>query len=273
VADDARRIIAYEVQEPRGMPLVRGPYQRDWMDSTNEQFAYRCLPLVVANQAGWLMPCPVDVTATWNGGPNKADVTLDFGAAPPAGTFNFQMWSGAPAVQVRDDRVSSHFGSGTVTFSVPYLFRTPPGVNLWVKGPANYFKDGAAPLEGVVETDWAVSSFTMNWKLTRPGLPVHFTRGEPICMIIPVTRGLAEELEPIQTPITADPELMAAYRKWMEGRNEFLYGLANRAPDAVERGWQKDYFQGRTPRGETFAEHQTRIRLKDFVREPPAGGR
>src|SRR5205807_231232 len=100
-----------------------------------------------------------------------------------------------------DDRIKSHFGAGVVTFTIPYLFRTPKGVNLWVKGPTNYFKDGAAPLEGVVETDWAVSSFTMNWKLTRPGLPVRFARGEPICMIVPVPRGLAEELDPHQAPI------------------------------------------------------------------------
>jgi hypothetical protein len=34
-------------------------------------------------------------------------------------------------------------------------------------------KDGLAPLEGIVEADWAVVPFTMNWKLIRT-VPVGF---------------------------------------------------------------------------------------------------
>jgi hypothetical protein len=37
----------------------------------------------------------------------------------------------------------SHFGSGILTWNVPYLFRTPPGYNLLVRGPANWPKDAA----------------------------------------------------------------------------------------------------------------------------------
>jgi len=47
--------------------------------------------------------------------------------------------------------------------------RTPAGVNLWVKGPANMVKNGVQALEGMVETDWTAASLTMNWKLTRVG--------------------------------------------------------------------------------------------------------
>lgn len=63
--------------------------------------------------------------------------------------------------------VSSVFGSGIMTWGVPYLFRTPPGWNLLARGPANWPKDAVAPLDGLVETDWAVATFTMNWKFTR----------------------------------------------------------------------------------------------------------
>ena len=48
--------------------------------------------------------------------------------------------------------MKSHFGEAVLTFSLPYLFRTPRGVNLWVKGPSNWIKDGIQPLEGIVET-------------------------------------------------------------------------------------------------------------------------
>jgi hypothetical protein len=238
------------------------------MDETPLRFAYRCLPLVMANQAGWLVLNPVDFTACWNGGVNKGDLSLDFGTGQPLGAFTFQVWAGAPERGAADSRITSHFGSGVLTITLPYLFRTPPGVNLWVKGPSNWVKDGAFPLEGVVESDWSAATFTMNWKLTRPGLAVRFERGEPICMIVPVPRGLAESLDARQAPLRSNPDLEAAYNTWQARRNEFLEALGDLSPEAIERGWQKDYFQGRTPEGSVFEGHQTHVRLKEFVRDP-----
>ena len=36
---------------------------------------------------------------------------------------------------------ASHFGSGILTWHLPLLFRTPPGYDLLVRGPANHPKD------------------------------------------------------------------------------------------------------------------------------------
>ena len=40
----------------------------------------------------------------------------------------------------------SLFGHGILTWTLPYLFRTPPGYNLLARGPANWPKDGSAHL-------------------------------------------------------------------------------------------------------------------------------
>ena len=80
----------------------------------------------------------------------------------------------------------STFGSGILTFTIGYLFRTAPGYNLHVRGPANSPKDGIVALEGVVESDWTEAAFTMNWKVTRPNHPVVFEENEPIAMISPL---------------------------------------------------------------------------------------
>lgn len=266
MSDKERLLSAYEVHCLTDLFLLRAPGDRPWMDATDQQFAYRCLPLLIANQAGWMIQNPVAFTACWNGGPQRADVHLDFGHGTDA--MLFQIGFGAAPAPQTDNRITSHFGSGIVTISLPYLFRTPPGVNLWVKGPSNYFKDGAHPLEGIVEADWSPATFTMNWKLTRPNLPVRFEKGEPICMIVPMTRGLAESLDPIQLPLSANPELEAAHKAWQASRSQFLTNLENRDPTAVEQRWQKDYFQGRTPEGTRFEPHQTRVHLKEFVRKP-----
>jgi hypothetical protein len=136
-----------------------------------------------------------------------------------------------------------------------------------VKGPTNWIKDGVQALEGIVETDWLPSTFTMNWKLTRSKYPVRFERGEPICMVVPVTRGLAEGLTPVQVPLSANPELKKEYLDWTVSRTEFLQGLNQREPETVKRGWQRDYVHGIMPSGAKAPEHQTRLSLKEFVRE------
>lgn len=248
--DPPPTITAYLIHDRPNMRLLPAPLDRAWMDDTNQRFAYRCLPLNIANQAGWILTSPCTFELYWYGGGAKTDVEFRF-LDPP------------------DPCVSSHFGYGVLTFSLPYLFRTPPGINLWVKGPSNMPKDGIQPLEGVVEADWAVSTFTMNWKVTRPFEWIRFDRGEPVCMVVPVPRGLVESLAPQAVPVASDPGLDAKYKEWEASRRGFIEGLQKLDPDAVQRGWQKDYFQGKQPEGGVFTGHQTRLTVKPFP--PPAG--
>ncbi|MGB7343206.1 MAG: DUF6065 family protein [Pirellulaceae bacterium] len=51
-------LIAYEIHPVTDMPLVRAPIEREWMDQTQKRFFYRCLPLTIANQAGWVTGNP-----------------------------------------------------------------------------------------------------------------------------------------------------------------------------------------------------------------------
>lgn len=243
------RLIAYELYPDQQYAIEPAPIQRQWMDEAHLRFPYRCLPLTIANQCGWVLLSPASFRAYWYGGPAKEDVEVRYDGPP-------------------DRRILSHFGVGTITFSIPYLFRTPPGINLWVKGPANHIKDGIQPLEGIVETDWLMSTFTMNWKLTRICEWVQFEKGEPFCMLVPMPRGVAESLVPTRIPIATDPELNEKYQAWQKSRAGFLSGLAAHDPEAVKQGWQKDYFQGKKPDGSDFEEHQTRLAIRAF---PPTG--
>lgn len=243
-------LTAYLIHDHPNMRVLPAPVDRDWMDDTNQRFAYRCLPLNIANQAGWFLTSPCTFEVYWYGTSAKQDLEIRY--------LDFQ-----------DTCVTSHFGYGVLTFSLPYLFRTPPGINLWVKGPSNMPKDGIQALEGVVESDWATSTFTMNWKVTRPFEWIRFTRGEPVCMLVPVPRGLAESLIPHTAPLAANPELEAKYRKWEDGRKGFIENLHKLDPATVQRGWQKDYFQGKGQDGGVFDGHQTRLNLREFP--PPAG--
>src|SRR5207302_3336761 len=140
------------------------PARRHWMDGT--PFAYQCLPLVMANQWGWQVLSPTDVRVTWDGAPTHLGVRVEVD----------------PKYEVA---IKSQFGQGIVTFSPPWLFRTPPGWDLLAKGPSNRWKANGAPLEGIIETWWLNYTFTLNWKVIEPG-EVRFEAGEPIGQLVPV---------------------------------------------------------------------------------------
>jgi len=215
------------------------------MQKTIDHFANRCLPLRIANQCGWFILNDIDVTAVWNGAdhPGGLQITTAAGSKP--------------------EHVKSHFGYGILTWTIPYLFRTPPGYNLYVRGPSNSPKDGICALDGVIETDWAVSTFTMNWKLTCVGVPVTFKAGEPIAMIMPVQRGEIETFEITTREIASDAELHREYQAWFESRRKFLETFNATKPERMT--WQKDYFLGHTVLGETFQGHQMDLKLKNVT--------
>jgi hypothetical protein len=245
MADDTTplELTAHIVGNTRGWILEPASARRRWMDDT-EGFAYRCLPLAMANQAGWVVRAPTEFSAVWNGGIASKDTTVTV----PANAEGYEK------------HFLSHFGWGIVTVSLPWLFRTAPGYGLMVRGPTNYFKAGIAALDGLVETDWASSTFTMNWKLTDPDRVVRFSAGEPVCMITPFRLDTPERFVTAQAPIEANPELHAAFKAWAASRSAF-----NADPGRTATDWQKDYLKGEQPgTGEKAKAHRTRFTLKRF---------
>jgi hypothetical protein len=232
------------------MPIVAASTKREWMEATSKRYANRCLPLLIANQYGWVIHNTHFIRVTWDGRPDVDGISVHYKDHP----------HGLPCP------ASSHFGHGVLTFTLNYLFRTPPGFNLWVRGPTNWPKDGIMPLDGIVESDWSVAPFTMNWKLTRAGIAIDFQPGEPICMIVPIRRGEIESFEPELRQISDEPELNEMYTKWANSRAQFLSQLKDPNSLAAGEEWQKDYMHGFGP-GIKASQHQVKIVLKPFVQE------
>jgi hypothetical protein len=230
-------------------PLIRpAPAQRDWMDATPESFAYRCLPLNIANAHGWELLNPCTFETCWNGERDTGAVAIK---PHPAGGV--------------ENAATSLFGQGILTFHIPGIFRTPPGWNLWIGGSPNQPKDGISPLTGVVETDWSPFTFTMNWRFTRPNHWVRFDAGEPICFFFPVQRALLDDVRPALAPIEAEPGLLERFQEWSNRRDAFVLRMANEPPPAPAEKWQKHYYRGvdmsEKPQA---ADHRTRLRLRPF---------
>jgi len=179
-----------------GWDLKPAEPRRDWMDEHTH--AYHCLPLVVANQWGWEILCPTEAAVTWNGSPHPAGLK----------------------VEVADDyrsAIKSQFGQGIVTFSPPWLFRTPEGWDLFAKGPANRWTPNCVPLEGIIETWWLPYTFTLNWKLIEPGTVV-FAKGQRLAQLVPVPHGTFQNATAVERPLDTAPELAAAMTAWRDER-------------------------------------------------------
>jgi hypothetical protein len=234
----------YDGWQPRIRPAAS---RRAWMDATPDSFAYRCLPLSIANAHGWEILSPCGFEAVWDGSPAAEGVRI---TADP----------GARAEAVPQ----ALFGQGTVTFHIEGIVRTPPGWDLWLGGSPNRAKDGIAPLGGVIETDWSPYTFTMNWRFTRAHHRVRFEENEPFAFFFPVQRGLIDQIEPRLVPIGEAPELQRQFEDWSRSRDAFHQQMIADPPASPSERWQKSYYRGLDPAGcPAAADHRTKLRPKD----------
>lgn len=248
-AEASRRklILKAHVLEGHELRIRPAPVERQWMDATGERFAYRCLPLTIANTHGWELLTPAAFSATWNGESGKEAIRIRSRHASAT----------SPAV--------SHFGHGILTFHVPCVFQTDPSINLFITGPLNRPKDAIAGLTGVVETDWSSYSFTMNWKFTRPFQRIYFDEDEPFCHLFPVGRSQLHEIEPEIVRLAENVTLGKEHQKWVASRNSFNADLAAPGSAAETEKWQKSYFRGVHPSGALGpVDHIRKLRLKPF---------
>ncbi len=229
-------------------------WQRDWMDRSASRFAYRCLPLTIANQTGLWVKNPVSFTAVWRGFGAPGSIEIQFDTAG-------DVWK---------NFITDQFGMGILTWNTPFLLRTQPaGSRILVGGPLNWFKPNAHPLTALIESDWLTASFTMNWKLMAPYVPVRFEVGEPLFQVIPLISNVCGDLEGADVryaKLADNPELERLYNEWCVARNAFHEQRAKGLvpPDS----WQKHYFLGRDMAGRPAAPaHATKIRPPQVRRD------
>ena len=253
-SDDKRVLQAFRTNLSSSYPrIVPATPDRAWMDNTGTTgsgWANRCLPLRIANQHGWFLLNDADFEVVWGGRNTRDNLKVTYQGQKPT-------------------LASSMFGYGILTFVIPYVFRTPPGFNLWARGPANLWKDGIAPLDGITETDWLPYSFTMNWVCTRRLKTITFRKDEPICMIVPVRRDDMEAFSPEIRNLDSDPELETGFDAWHRARLEAVKtsGVVQGRQAVKQQG---QYIRGEGHVGERAMGLQTRLNIKSFREMEPA---
>lgn len=246
--DRTLELTAHHIPGAPKMGLVTATRDRGWMQSAHG--AKRCLPIKLANEAGWWILNPSRFEVVWTGESHELGVQDPSTGRPPAHGY-----------------LSAIFGHGILSVIMLYLFRTDPGWNLLARGPANHPRHGIYALEGLVETDWSPAPFTMNWRFTAPNVPVVFEAGDPLCQIVPTERGAIEAVEPLVKNLAGD--LLRQYSEWNRVRREARQPSGQiRDLDAWEdeqRGARGGYARGRmVGDSERFEGHQTRLALREF---------
>jgi hypothetical protein len=101
--------------------------------------------------------------------------------------------------------------------------------------------------------------------ITRPKQWIRFEKGEPICRILPFPRHYLESVQPRVQEMASDKRVMNEYNNWRDSRAQFIEDLSARKEEVVEQGWQRTYVLGQNPQGVKMKEHQTKLRLRDFL--------
>ena len=54
--------------------------------------------------------------------------------------------------------------------------------------------------------------------------------------------------------------------QWRDDRNQFNADLKKAGSEAAQKGWQRTYMKGEDTAGQTFAGHETKLRIREFRR-------
>ena len=216
--------------------IVKKPEKkRDWFSP----HFYRCLPLTIGNQYGFIITNEFDFSFVWNG-----ENSLD------ALTFEFN--EGIEELDKKHSRIESRFGHGIITVSPPFFLKTPTGVNLMTINPPNHIVPNITVMTGVVESDNLSYPFTFNLKVQIPNIKVFIPAGTPLAGFIPIPRYYADSFS------LKMAEEVFEENKIIEQLQTFVDTATHREEieSKLSDGVGKLYMKGQDVYGNKFLDHQ-----------------
>lgn len=208
---------------------------REWFDPN----FYRCLPLAIGNQYGFVIKSEFDIGFVWDGGVSNESIKFFFTET-------------AEELSTKYPRVESHFGNGVITINPPFTLRTPPGVNLMTINPPNHVIPNITVMTGVVESDNLRRNFTFNLKVQIPNIQVHIPAGTPLAAFIPIPRYYSDSFELEYANNIFDTEVIDEELKAAAEADNHRINVEPTLP--IKAG--RHYFRGEDIYGNKFPDHQ-----------------
>ena len=222
--------------EKRVLNLIHKPKKtRDWF----KPHFYRCLPLTIGNQYGFVVTNEFDFSFTWNGESDTSAITFDF-------------YEEIETLSKKLFMVKSEFGDGIITISPPITLKTPKGVNLITINPPNHIIPNVTVLTGVVETDNLNNPFTFNLKIQIPNLKVFIPAGTPLAGFIPIPRYYADSFSLKLAEEIFDEETMQRNLQSLVDTVTHRREVEGSLPNNIGRL----YLKGEDVYGNQFPDHQ-----------------
>ena len=208
---------------------------REWFDPN----FYRCLPLAIGNQHGFIIKSEFDIAFIWDGGPSAESTRLFFTEEKEELSKKFP-------------RIESHFGHGVITINPPFTLRTPPGVNLMTINPPNHVITNITVMTGVVEADNLRRNFTFNLKVQTPNIQTFIPAGTPLAAFIPIPRYYSDSFELEYAKNIFDKNVIDEELKAAAEADNHRINIEPTLPNGVGR----HYFKGKDVYGNKFPDHQ-----------------
>jgi hypothetical protein len=212
--------------------LLPSPKKRDWFNS----HFYRCLPLTIGNQYGFIVKTEFPFAYEWDGGDSPDAVKLYF----PKETDSFY------------PRIETHFGHGIISINPPWILRTPPNVNLMTINPPNYVIPNITVMTGVVETDNLRRNFLFNLKIQVPNMRIELPAGTPLAAFIPIPRFYVDKFNLVLASDLFDKDVIEEELKAADDATEYRNNVELTLPHNVG----KHYLKGTDLYGNQFLNHQ-----------------
>jgi len=206
---------------------------REWMDETWEAHAYKCFPVGLANQLGWSISFPEDITFIWDG---ISDSLPDH-------------------VKILSGQKYAYAGraNATISFNTGLMFKTDSNLSLLSMPAPNYFIDGAQAFTTLISTSFFRGELPCAWKITKPNVEITIKAGTPIISIIPIDLGELQDSEIKFSPIAQLDESSFNASEY----SETVYAMNRQGQ------WSNFYRDAVDHLGNTIGEHQVkRIKLK-----------
>jgi Family of unknown function (DUF6065) len=140
--------------------------KRDWMDNTWEAHAYHCFPVSLANQMGWSISFPEDITFIWDG---INDSSPD----------HVKILAG-------DKYVSNGRANATISFNTGISFETDNNISLFSMPVPNYPRDGVSPFSTIMSTSFYNEDLPCAWIITKPNVEITIKANTPVIAILPI---------------------------------------------------------------------------------------
>lgn len=209
--------------------------KREWFSPV----FYRCLPLTVGNQYGFMIHTGFDFEVVWNGGDSPGDI-------------QFNLYGKEEEITSIWPSVESHFGHGVITLNLPYILRTPPGINIMTINPPNVILNNLTVMTGVVETDNLRYMFTFNLKIQEPNIVIRVPKGTPLAAFIPIPRYFVDGFKLMDAEnIFSDEVLLEEAQAFVD-----MVGIRNNVEKKMKSPFGKRYFKGIDAYGNKFKDHQ-----------------